>query len=193
MLIAAATSIGATAWAGDCAAVDVVVARGTDEPGALGSVIGDPLYDTLAQRLPVDSSAYAVRYPANLAFPTSVAEGVADMYGHITAQAARCHGQRFVLVGYSQGALVTHGVLGTVAAPAIATLPPSLAPSIVAVLLFGDPLRAVGWQVPAPYSDNVADYCTGGDAICGGGLVADAHTAYGWAMEPAASFAADRI
>ncbi|MBH0776402.1 cutinase family protein [Nocardia bovistercoris] len=193
VLIAGVTSVGATAWAGACATVDVAVARGTEEPGALGAVVGDRLYDALAQGIPVDSTVYAVRYPASTDFPSSVSAGIADLAGHLEAQAAACPEQRFVLVGYSQGAVVVHGALGTpllTAAPGIHPLPPYLADRIAAVLLFGDPLRAVGQGVAGPYAGRTGNYCTGGDAICGGGFVPEAHVIYGWSIGPAVSFAA---
>ncbi|MGW4246622.1 cutinase family protein, partial [Nocardia sp. NPDC004722] len=46
-----------TAHADGCAAVDVVVARGTGEPGWLGNEIGDPLFGMLQDRLPLSASA----------------------------------------------------------------------------------------------------------------------------------------
>ncbi|MEV0293589.1 cutinase family protein [Nocardia sp. NPDC050710] len=196
VLVAGAASLGANAWANECAAVDVVVARGTGEPGWLGNVIGDSLYGALTEALPVDSTAYAVNYPANLLVPSSLADGTRDMTNHIIGQAARCPDQRFILVGYSQGAAVTHGVLGTgivTILPGIHTLPVYLESKVAAVLLFGDPLRLIGWNVPGLYAWRTANYCAGGDPICGAGIDPGAHTNYGWAIWPAAWYAADRV
>jgi len=191
----AVTSIGAQARA-DCAAVDVVVARGTGEPGWLGSVVGDPLYDTLLQALPVSSSAYRVDYPADLLDPTSLSRGTQDMTDHVIQQSQMCPDQEFILVGYSQGAAVVHGVVGTgivTALPGIYVLPGDLEWKVSAVLLFGDPLRLIGWGVPGNYAWKTADYCTGGDPVCGGGLDPSQHGNYGWAFWPAADFAASRV
>ncbi|MET7771856.1 cutinase family protein [Nocardia sp. NPDC005366] len=191
-LVAGATSLGATAWANDCAAVDIVVARGTGEPGWLGSVVGDPLYGELAQALPVDSTANAVIYPADLRVASSAADGTADMVDHLVRQSADCPDQRFVLVGYSQGAAVVHGVLGTALVagiPGVHTLPVYAESKVAAVLLFGDPLRALGWDVPDLYRWRTGNYCAGGDPICGAGIDMRAHTDYGWAIRPAAWFA----
>ncbi|MFD9615487.1 cutinase family protein, partial [Streptomyces sp. NPDC059083] len=77
-----------------CAAVDVVVARGTGEPGWLGDEIGDPLYDMLQERLPVSTSSYRVNYPADYSF--AVGAGSADLVGHLVAAATACPGQEFV-------------------------------------------------------------------------------------------------
>ncbi|MGQ4601547.1 cutinase family protein [Nocardia sp. R6R-6] len=187
---------GMHAWALPCAAVDVVVARGTQEPGYLGSVVGDPLYSTLRQALPVSSQSYRVNYPADLLDPLSVSRGTQDMTDHLLWQAARCPGQRFVLVGFSQGAVVTHGVLGTgvvTALGGIHSLPVELESQVAAVLLFGDPVHLLGWDVPERYAGRTGDYCTSGDPVCGGGLHPVTHVHYEWAMWPAAQFAACRV
>ncbi|MFE9578166.1 cutinase family protein [Nocardia sp. NPDC006044] len=190
------TTTGLSAWASPCTAVEVVVARGTQEPGYLGAAVGDPLYGTLLQALPVSSSAYRVDYPADLLDPASISRGTQDMTAHIVWQASACPDQRFILVGYSQGAVVTHGVLGTgivTGLGGIATLPGYLESRVAAVLLFGDPLRPIGWNVPDRYGWRTGNYCTGGDPVCGGGGDPAQHGNYGWAMWPAAQFAAARV
>lgn len=123
--IGTAMSPGLTAWAQNCATLDIVVARGTQEPGYLGAVIGDPLYAALSAQLPVDTTAHRVEYPADLLVPTSMIDGTRAMTSHVIDQAAACPDQRFVLVGYSQGAVVTHGTLGSVWLPGAWVLPPS--------------------------------------------------------------------
>ncbi|MEV0247856.1 cutinase family protein [Nocardia sp. NPDC050712] len=192
----ATASLGSTAWANPCTAVEVIVARGTSEPGWLGSAVGDPLYGTLLQALPVDATAYRVNYPADLTVPTSISDGTRDMAAHLAHQAAICPGQRFVLVGYSQGALVVHGVLGTgnvSSMGGIHQMPGWIEPRVAAVLLFGDPNRLAGWGVPGEYGWRTGSYCTTGDPICGAGLDWGAHANYGWALWPAANYAAARV
>ncbi|WP_067478034.1 cutinase family protein [Nocardia amamiensis] len=187
---------GLHAWAMPCAAVDVVVARGTHEPGYLGAVVGDPLYDALRQALPVDSQSYRVDYPADLLDPSSISRGTQDMTAHMLWQAAMCPEQRFVLVGFSQGAVVAHGVLGTgvvTALGGIHSLPGELESRVAAVLLFGDPVHLLGWNVPGHYAWRTGNYCTSGDPVCEGGIHPAAHTNYGWAMWPAVRFAASRV
>ncbi|MFB7874026.1 cutinase family protein [Nocardia sp. NPDC056064] len=178
-----------TAMAQNCASIDVVVARGTNEPGYLGAVIGDPLYAVLSAQLPVDTTAHRVEYPADLLVPSSVSDGTRAMTAHVMAQAAACPDQRFVLVGYSQGAAVTHGVLGSPAMmllPGMYVLPGELSSRVVAVLLFGDPLRLVGQGVAPLYAGRTANYCTAGDPVCAGGIFPAAHGAYGWSFGAAA-------
>ncbi|MFE6925845.1 cutinase family protein [Nocardia sp. NPDC057663] len=187
---------GTPAVAAACTPVDVVVARGAGEPGPLGSTVGDPLYDALQHRVPVAVEAYAVDYPADLTVPSALSDGTRNMTDHLVAQAMICPDQRFVLVGYSLGAVVTHGVLGNgmvTALPGIYPLPADLASRIAAILLFGDPMRAVGSAVPAGYAGRTGNYCAAGDPVCGGGIDATAHSNYRWAMEPAADFAASQV
>ncbi|MFQ6325015.1 cutinase family protein [Nocardia sp. NBC_01009] len=194
--VTATTNLGMHASADDCAEVEVIVARGTHEPGFLGSVIGDPLYDTLLQTLPVSVDAYRVNYPADLLDPASLSRGTQDMTDRVIQQSAWCPDQRFILVGYSQGAAVVHGVLGTgivTTLPGIYPLPGDLQWKVAAVLLFGDPLRLIGWSVPGHFGWRTANYCAGGDPVCGGGIDPTQHSNYGWAMWPAAWFAASRV
>lgn len=187
--IGSAISPGPTAWAQGCAAVDVVIARGTTEPGYLGAAVGDPLYAVLREHLAVDTSAHRVEYPADLLVPSSVSDGTRAMTGHLVARSAACPDQRFILVGYSQGAVVTHGVLGSPAAlalPGMWTLPPELSHRVLAVLLFGDPLRLVGGTVHPWYADRTQNYCAAGDPVCAGGIFPAAHGTYEWAFADAA-------
>jgi hypothetical protein len=98
----AAPTVAAAAAA--CSDVDVVVARGTGEPGTLGAIVGDPVYSALRSRLTGRTlSSYAVNYPASVA-PGSASIGNQDLVNHVNSQASACSAQRFILVGYSQGA-----------------------------------------------------------------------------------------
>ncbi|WP_405136888.1 cutinase family protein [Nocardia sp. NBC_01388] len=182
------------AHADACTDVDVVVARGTGEPGWLGDAVGDPLYGMLQNRLPVSTNAYSVNYPADYSF--DLGAGSADLVGHLAAQAAACPAQQFILVGYSQGAAVVHAALGTGAVswyPGRVQLPGDLGDRVAAVLLFGDPMRAIGWNVPGPFMSRTGDWCTGGDPICGAGVDANAHVAYGSSFVGAVNFAANHV
>ncbi len=179
-----------------CAAVDVVVARGTGEPGYLGSAVGDPLYGQLQRRLPMSTSGYRVNYPADLTNVFSVGEGSADLAAHLATEAAACPDQRFVLVGYSQGAVVVHTALGTGitgALPDAVRMNGALGPRVAAILLFGDPLRLAGTGVPGQYAARTANYCTPGDPVCAGGMNPAAHVSYGGDFVAAADFTADRL
>ncbi|MFI9508309.1 cutinase family protein [Nocardia sp. NPDC052566] len=194
--IGTATGLGTTAWANPCTDIDFVVARGTGEPGWLGAQVGDPLYGALLETLPVSASAYGVNYPADLTNASSVSDGTRDMTNHLVRQHAMCPDQRFILAGYSQGAAVTHGVLGTgvvTQLSGIYVIPPEVGAQVAAVLLFGDPIKLLGWGVPGEYGWRTANYCAGGDPVCGGGIDPTAHTNYGAFVWNAAWFAASRV
>ncbi|MFF5363265.1 cutinase family protein [Streptomyces scabiei] len=196
-LAAVATPI---ATAAACTDIDVVSARGTFEPGTLGFIVGDPVYAALQQKIAGTSlSSYKVNYPADLS-PTSAAQGNADLVNHVRSQAAACPNQRFVLVGYSQGANVVDNSIGissagaVVGSPIVATLPAALEPRVSAVLLFGNPIRAIGKSVTGTYQSRTIDFCAAGDPVCenGGGDVG-AHLGYRANADAAAAFAATKI
>ncbi|MFG2576191.1 cutinase family protein [Streptomyces sp. NPDC048481] len=188
------------ASAAACSDIDVVAARGTFEPGTLGLIVGDPVYSALQRKLTGKNlSSYRVNYPADLSL-TSAAQGNADVVNHVKSQAAACPNQRFVLVGYSQGANVVDNSIGVssagavVGSPIVATIPAALEPRVAAVLLFGNPIRALGKSVTGAYQSRTVDFCAQGDPICqnGGGDVL-AHLGYTANAEAAAVFAAGRI
>lgn len=197
--LALATAPAASAAA--CTDVDVPVARGTFEPGTLGLIVGDPVYQAVQNQLrPRSVSGYRVDYPADLGEPASVQKGNTDLVNHVKAQAAACPQQRFVLVGYSQGANVVDNSIGVssdgavVGGPIVATIPAELAPRVAAVLLFGNPIRAIGRQVTGTYQSRTKDYCADGDPICQpGGANFLAHLSYGGDASDAAAFAAGEL
>ncbi|QKV80245.1 cutinase family protein [Amycolatopsis sp. Hca4] len=101
-----------------CTDVDVSVARGTFEPGALGLFVGDAVHAAVQSRLqPRSVSSYAVNHPADLSEPASVQQGNRDLADPVTSQAAACPRQRFVPAGYSQGASVVDNSIGTSCGP----------------------------------------------------------------------------
>jgi cutinase len=183
-----------------CADLDVVAARGTFEPGTLGLIVGDPVYAALKNKITGKSlTSYAVDYPASLDL-TSAAQGNADLVDHVTAQAASCPNQRFILVGYSQGANVVDNSIGissagaVVGSPIVATIPAALEPRVAAVLLFGNPIRALGKSVTGTYQGRTVDFCATGDPICqNGGSDVLAHLTYTNRADEAAAFAAGKV
>ncbi|QLH24783.1 cutinase family protein [Streptomyces sp. Rer75] len=188
------------ATAAACTDIDVVAARGTFEPGNLGFIVGDPVYSALQKKITGKTlSSYKVNYPANLSL-TSAAQGNADVVNHVKSQAAACPNQRFVLVGYSQGANVVDNSIGissagaVVGSPIVATIPAALEPKVAAVLLFGNPIRAIGKSVTGTYQSRTIDFCAKGDPICqSGGLDVGAHLGYTANADAAATFAAGKV
>ena len=188
-----------TATAATCTDIDVVAARGTFEPGTLGTIVGDPVYSALQKKLTGKNlSSYKVDYPADLSL-TSAAQGNADLVDHVTRQATACPYQRFVLVGYSQGANVVDNSIGIssagalVGSPIVATIPAALEPRVAAVLLFGNPIRALGKSVTGTYQSRTIDFCAQGDPVCeNGGDDVLAHLGYTADADAAAAFAAGK-
>ncbi|MFF5187002.1 cutinase family protein [Streptomyces sp. NPDC000345] len=195
-----ATLTAPAASAAACSDLDVVAARGTFEPGTLGLIVGDPVYSALQKKLTGKSlSSYKVNYPADLSL-TSAAQGNADLVNHVKSQAAACPNQRFVLVGYSQGANVVDNSIGissagaVVGSPIVATIPAALERRVAAVLLFGNPIRALGKSVTGTYQSRTIDFCAEGDPICeNGGDDVLAHLGYTADADAAAVFAAGRV
>ncbi|TQJ47283.1 cutinase family protein [Streptomyces sp. SLBN-115] len=195
-----ATLTAPTASAATCSDIDVVAARGTFEPGTLGLIVGDPVFSALQRKLTGKTlSSYAVNYPADLSL-TSAAQGNADLVNHVKAQATACPNQRYVLVGYSQGANVVDNSIGissagaVVGSPIVATLPAAVEPKVAAVLLFGNPIRALGKSVTGTYQSRTIDFCATGDPICeNGGDDVLAHLGYTADATAAATFAAGKV
>ncbi|WP_338899592.1 cutinase family protein [Streptomyces sp. TG1A-60] len=195
-----ATVSASPATAAACTDIDVVAARGTFEPGTLGFIVGDPVYSALQKKITGKSlSSYKVNYPANLSL-TSAAQGNRDLVNHVRSQAAACPDQRFILVGYSQGANVVDNSIGissagaVVGSPIVATIPAAIEPKVAAVLLFGNPIRALGKSVTGTYQSRTIDFCATGDPVCeNGGGDTGAHLSYRANADAAAAFAAGKV
>lgn len=119
---------------------------------------------------------------------------------HVRSQAAACPNQRFILVGYSQGANVVDNSIGissagaVVGSPIVATIPAALEPKVSSVLLFGNPIRAIGKSVTGIYQSRTIDFCAAGDPVCeNGGGDTGAHLSYRANADAAAAFAATKV
>lgn len=173
------TVFSSPANADGCPDVDVVFARGTDEPPGVG-VIGGAFIDALrADTAPKTLTVYAVNYPASRDYATGVA-GVVDAGNHVRDMAASCPATRLVLGGYSQGAgvialLTSDGsAAGSAALPGLpGPLPPAVADHVAAVALFGKPSVELTNSLGMPpiavgplYAGRTIDLCVDGDPIC---------------------------
>lgn len=173
--------IGAPAAASPaCPDVDVVFARGTDEPPGVG-VVGQTFVDAFRADVSPTTTVdvYPVNYPASRDYPTGV-DGVIDAGDHIRGVTASCPDTKIVLGGYSQGAgvitlLTSDGsTAGSAALPALpAPLPPAAADQVAAVALFGKPSAGVLDSLGMPqlavgplYANKTIDLCVDGDPIC---------------------------
>jgi cutinase len=183
------------ASAGPCADVEVVFARGTNEPPGIGSV-GQAFVDSLRSKVPGRSvGVYAVNYPATDDFVRSSFAGAGDARAHVQSMAASCPNTRMVLGGYSQGA----GVIDMTTEQ----LPPEAADHVAAVAVFGNPESTFarmlgGGRLPtiSPlYRPKTIDLCVPDDPICSEGRNPNAHVLYiqSGMTNQAAAFAASRL
>lgn len=172
-----------TAAAADkCPSIEVVFARGTDEPPGVGKV-GQALVDSLRPMVKGKTiRTYAVDYPASWDF-LAVADGAKDAIDHVQATVAKCPSTKIVLGGYSQGAAVIDGIT----APAIggvaitAQMPASAADHVAAVAVFGNPSARLGQPLTilSPvYGARTADLCNTNDPICSQGKDFNSHVRY---------------
>ncbi|MGA8546155.1 MAG: cutinase family protein [Mycobacterium sp.] len=184
-----------SATAAPCPDVEVVFARGTNEPPGVGGV-GQAFVDSLRSQVPGRSvGVYAVNYPATDAFGSSSLAGAGDARAHIESTAANCPNTRMVLGGYSQGA----GVIDM----STDSMPPQVANHVAAVALFGNPestfARTLGGgrlpTISPLYRPKTIDMCVPNDPICSEGRNGAAHVAYVQTgmTNQAAGFAASRL
>jgi cutinase len=181
-----AVMLGATplpaAAAADCPDIEVVFARGTDEPPGVGAV-GQALVDSLKPLVKGKSiRSYAVKYPASYDF-LGVATGANDASAHVQATARSCPKTDIVLGGYSQGA----AVMDVVTTSPITGLgfntpmPPAMADHVSAVAVFGNPSARLGQPLTtlsALYGPKTADMCNTNDPICSLGKDFPSHVQY---------------
>ncbi|MCZ8380050.1 cutinase family protein [Mycobacterium sp. CPCC 205372] len=165
-----------------CSDIEVIFARGTDEPPGLG-VVGKALVSALRPMVKGKSiGTYAVEYPASWDF-VQVAAGANDASRRAQSTAAKCPDTKIVLGGYSQGA----AVIDVVATSPIAglgysaPLPAAVVPHIAAVTVFGNPSARVGQpltRMSPVFGARTADLCNTNDPICSLGQDFDAHVRY---------------
>ncbi len=188
--------LAAEAGAQPCPDVQVLFARGTNEPPGVG-IVGQSFADALSTKVSGRSvTVSAVDYPASDNYLSSAANGSDDAQAQIQNVVANCPSTKLVLGGYSQGAAVTD--------MATAALPAQVADRVAAVALFGTPasgfssMLAGGTPLPTTspaYAPKTIDLCIDGDPICSAGANMIAHVSYvqSGMTDQAASFAAAKI
>jgi cutinase len=183
-LVAAAMLLGAPLIpraSAACPDVEVVFARGTNEPPGVGKV-GGAFIDSLRKKTRVDVGAYGVNYPANDDF-LAATQGANDASAHIQHMAATCPNTKLVLGGYSQGAAVVD-IVTAAPLPALGfqkPLPARAADHVAAVALFGNPSGRAGNLLTAlspDFGGKIVDLCNRGDPICSPGNSWPAHLSY---------------
>ncbi|MGD9619905.1 MAG: cutinase family protein [Mycolicibacterium sp.] len=183
-----------SAGAQGCPDIEVVFARGTDEPPGLGRV-GGAFVDSLRGQVGGRSvGAYAVNYPATFDF-LAAAGGANDASAHVQYMMANCPATRLVLGGYSQGAAVID-IIAAVPFPAVGfnnPLPANAPDFVAAIAVFGNPTSKVGLPLTASpvWGSRSIDLCTLNDPVCSDGDDIPAHSNYAGALTAqAAAFVA---
>ena len=170
------------AHAAACNDVQVVFARGTDEPPGIGRV-GQAFVDSLRGKIGNRSmGVYGVNYPASYDF-LAAADGANDASAFIQDVVNTCPDTKLVLGGYSQGAAIID-IITSVPFPAIGfnnPLPPNVADHVAALAVFGNPTTRVGLPLTSSpvYGGKAIDLCNAGDPICSDGNNVPAHRSYG--------------
>ncbi|KAF2672568.1 alpha/beta-hydrolase [Microthyrium microscopicum] len=142
-----------------CSKYELIVARGTSEPGPFGLIAGDPLVARVTKKLP-DSRGYAVQYPASMD-ANSVPTGAKDIINRLKTQTAACPEQKFALVGYSQGARTTRN------ATAMSDFDPKWYAKIVALVMYGDPgQKNPAMPFPKGLQEKLLERCGTKDPAC---------------------------
>ena len=208
--LAAAGPASAVASSASCTTVHVIAARASTEApgdGTIGSLV------TLIQGdVSATVSQEAVVYPATLTnYASSVAQGDSAIKSELATDVANCPNEKFVLVGYSQGAQVVGDALGgggggNLGTAATSGVPSATAAKIIAVIQMGDPRRVPGFsfdvgndpnarglfprpssETLAPFASKIQSYCDTGDPFCASGANLSAHLDYTQKYNTAAS------
>nr|WP_234793369.1 cutinase family protein [Mycolicibacterium porcinum] len=166
----------------DCPDIEVIFARGTDEPAGIGNV-GKAFVDTLKPMVKGSTvGTYAVQYPASWDF-WKAAAGATDMSKRVQATAERCPKTKIVMGGYSQGAAVVD-VVATSPVGGLgysAPLPAAVVPRVASVVVFGNPSARLGQpltRMSPDFGARTADLCNTNDPICSLGQDWNAHITY---------------
>src|SRR5579884_2275801 len=197
------------AAADPCPDVQVVFARGTDDPPGVGPA-GQAFIDSLRPRIGAKSLAvYPVNYPATYDFTNAGKEGIRDASAHVISMAHDCPNTKMVLGGFSSGA----AVMGFITSPAVPagidpeTVPkpmdPEVANHVSSVVLYALPNDKMMNFFGAPpvvigplYQAKTITVCAPGDPICSDGGSFEVHKTYstnGPVIDQGAAFAASRL
>ncbi|KAK1083884.1 hypothetical protein LTR33_002980 [Friedmanniomyces endolithicus] len=155
---------------GVCAPITLIFARGTTEPGTMGSSVGPALAKALISSQGASGVAIqGVDYTATI--ESNIDQGRTG--GPVMAQLAQkalknCPNTKIALSGYSQGAMVVHVAAST------------LGSDISSAVLYGDPELHTASSVGSLPASRVKEFCASGDGVCetGGFAITAAHLSY---------------
>ncbi|KAK1066314.1 hypothetical protein LTR33_011621 [Friedmanniomyces endolithicus] len=152
---------------GVCAPITLIFARGSTEPGTMGSSVGPALAKALISSQGASGVAIqGVSYTATI--ESNIDQGRTG--GPVMAQLAQkalknCPNTKIALSGYSQGAMVVHVAAST------------LGSDISSAVLYGDPELHTASSVGSLPASKVKEFCASGDGVCetGGFAITAAH------------------
>ncbi|KAJ6629664.1 cutinase-domain-containing protein [Mycena sp. CBHHK59/15] len=190
-LTARATNDTENELSGACKPVTFIFARGTNEDGNVGAIIGPPLIADLRAALGTAGiAAQGVDYDASVLGYLEGGDpaGSTTMANLINTAATKCTSTKIVISGYSQGAQLVHNAADKLTAAVTAR--------IAAVVVFGDPDR-VGRSTLPPVGTvpaaKVDSFCHTGDIICTGLGGAAEHLNYDEDAPNASAFIVARV
>jgi hypothetical protein len=175
----------AAAPASGCADIEVLVSRGTSEPGTIGSL--SVVANAITKGTNKTVATFGNPYPASFSFASSTPVGVTDLSQELTKQSSACPNQKFVLLGYSQGAIVAGDVLGGGSFTRSAPIGAAIGNKIIATVMWGDPrfnnvepfnggtfTKGVNGTFARPtgqlkaFNGRILDFCLAADGVCQG-------------------------
>ncbi|KAH6659138.1 carbohydrate esterase family 5 protein [Truncatella angustata] len=175
---------------GKCGDVVIVFARGTNEPGNVGSLVGPPFFDAVRAKLGAKGKTLAVQgvddYEADITgfLQGGDAKGSQRMADLVAQAQKQCPSSNVVMSGYSQGGQVVHKAASLLSASAMN--------GVRSIVVFGDPDR--GYAIQGAPVNNVLIVCHEGDNICDAGdFIYLPHLTYLLDADTAASFVSAHI
>ncbi|KAJ6120516.1 hypothetical protein N7523_004796 [Penicillium sp. IBT 18751x] len=159
-----------------CQELTFIFARGSDELGNMGSVVGPEVASQLNTLLNGKVVVQGVTYDATAESNVELgANGGPVMAKLVTDVLAKCPNTKVVLGGYSQGSMVLHNAMSKLSSG-----------NVAGAVLFGDPFKAQA--VSNIDASKVKEFCAVGDPVCENGFNVMAHLSYGSDASTAASF-----
>ncbi|KAG0143836.1 hypothetical protein CROQUDRAFT_48224 [Cronartium quercuum f. sp. fusiforme G11] len=186
-----------------CSKYVIVSARGTGE-NQLNPTGNRNVVKGVMSQVPGGSN-YEVKYPATTDYINGPVQGAADANRYLAGQKTKCPGQKVLLVGYSEGAMVVVRTLQKIAVPES---------QVVGAVMFGNPFwkakmpynkgtattgqgsaSVQGVTVPKQFSNRVFDVCNTGDVVCtsAGGMAAHMNYPSTAAGKEAVTWAASKV
>ncbi|MFC5338208.1 cutinase family protein [Leucobacter denitrificans] len=171
----------------ECTRILIITARGTGEPGKR-QLLG-PVVRAIAEARPDQTQQLDLDYPADTDVKEGGTYGARLLIDTLNVQAEACPEQEFVLLGYSQGALVIGDALSApefrLVGTRVGEVGHEAESRIRAIVFYGNP-RFMGTEeydsgsytewvnglLPRPegslntYADRIRDYCVINDFVC---------------------------